>query len=164
MKKFISFVLLFSFLGINACFANEVVTFDEMQNTTVTVHDDAPVWEDYVAPKYRNPRHDFTRKSAISELVTGIVLTDLIITSPIGIPMIVHGTTKVKMVSYNNRKNIFDEEIAKAQLIEDDGARKAAYQATLKKCNLKESTRIHYAKKAAKQKAKEEKKNQKKGK
>ena len=54
------------------------------------------------------------------------------------------------MVSYNNRKNIFDEEIAKAKLIQDDTERAAAYQKILKQCHLKESTRQHYAKKEAK--------------
>ena len=75
--------------------------------------------------------------------------------------MIIHGSTKIKMVSYSNRKQIFDKKIAEAQLIEDDAERQAAYDAILKKCNLKESTKAHYAKKTEKAEKKAAKKNQK---
>ena len=54
------------------------------------------------------------------------------------------------MVSYANRKKIFDEEIAKAKLIQDDAEREAEYQRILKRCHLKESTKEHYAKKQTK--------------
>ena len=160
MKKLISLLLLTSFLCVNICFAEDVL----LNETTATVHDDAPVWADYVAPKYQNPRHDFSKKNGMTELIVGAVLTDLILTAPIGVPMIIHGSTKIKMVSYNKRKQIFDKEIAEAQLIEDDAERQAAYRATLKKCKLKESTKKHYAKKAAKAEAKAQKKAAKKAK
>ena len=54
------------------------------------------------------------------------------------------------MVSYANRKRIFDEEIAKAKLIENPEERAEAYKKILKRCNLKESTRQHYIEKEAK--------------
>lgn len=171
MKNLYAILLMIGCLGLNSgVFAyenitNEVDTSCTLQKTIQeqkVINDDAPVWAEYVAPKYRNPRADFSKKASISELVTGIVLTELIITSPIGIPMTIHGTTKVKMVSYNNRKNIFDEGIAKARLIQDDEERAAAYKKVLKKCHLKESTRKHYAKKEAKALAKVQKGNKNK--
>ena len=164
MKKIISLLLLTSFLGVNVSYAEETLLNETPAETSITVHDDAPVWADYVAPKYRNPRHDFSRGGAIAEVAVGGVLTALILPAPIGVPMIVHGSTKIKMVSYNNRKQIFDKKIAEAQLIEDDAERQAAYRATLKKCNLKESTKKHYAKKAAKAEIKAQKKAAKKAK
>ena len=158
MKKLVVLFLCFILTGINlSVFAD---TENEVQIGTVK-HDDAPVWDEYVAPKYRNPRSDFSRKASISELATGVLLTELIITAPIGIPMVVHGTTRVKMVSYNNRKNIFDREIEKAQYIVDDNERAKAYKNILQQCHLKESTRQHYLKKNAKAQAKAEKKAKK---
>ena len=163
MKRFFVAVLLFCFCGVNfGVLAEEIsaeyVTPSVQSDTSIAkVHDDAPVWEEYVAPKYREPRGDFGKGASISELVVGIVLTELILTAPIGIPMTVHGTTKVKMVSYNNRKQIFDEEIAKAKLIENDEERAEAYKKVLKRCHLKESTRQHYARKEGKSKKKSEK-------
>lgn len=166
MKRFFVVLLLLCFCGVNTGILAEEIPLETLTpsatdvSTAITnVHNDAPVWAEYVAPKYRNPRSDFGKGAAISELVVGIVLTELILTAPIGIPMTVHGTTKVKMVSYNNRKQIFDEEIAKAQLIEDDKERADAYKKVLKRCHLKESTRKHYAKKEAKAKKKAAKKN-----
>ncbi|MBO6087857.1 hypothetical protein J6P92_05885 [bacterium] len=170
MKKFITLILLISMFVVNSSvYAIDDLDFENSapipserkikeQQEELVVHDDAPIWAEYVAPKYRNPRSDFKKGSSIAELVVGVILTDLILTAPIGIPMTIHGTTKVKMVSYNNRKNIFDEEIAKAKLIQDDTERAAAYQKILKQCHLKESTRQHYAKKEAKAKKKAAKK------
>lgn len=167
IKKLFVPILFYCLASINMnVFADEISAEYLIQNTNsdtqltqaVKIHDDAPVWEEYVAPKYRNPRSDFSKGASISELAVGILLTELILTAPIGIPMTIHGTTKVKMVSYNNRKQIFDEEIAKAKLIEDDNQRALAYKTILKKCHLKESTRQHYAKKEAKEKKKENQK------
>lgn len=163
MKKIFTLLLTLCVLSINTialAFEDENIQIHEGSSAPV-IHDDAPVWEEYVAPKYRNPRSDFSRGSSIAELAVGIILTELIITSPIGIPMTVHGTTKIKMISYNNRKTIFDDEIPKAQTIEDDAQRKLEYQRILNKCHLKESTRQHYLKKEAKNKAKAEKKAKK---
>ncbi len=162
MKKLISLFLLTSFLSINISFAEDTLSSETSVNTPPTIHDDAPVWADYVAPKYRNPRNDFSKAASITELSIGGVLTALVLTAPIGIPMVIHGTTKVKMVSYNNRKQIFDEKIAEAQLIENDAERQAAYKAALKRCHLKESTKAHYAKKTAKAEKKAQKKAAKK--
>ncbi len=164
MKKLLALLLSIGMFSINSgALAIDAINEEQLvpqqeETPQIVVHNDAPVWAEYVAPKYRNPRGDFKKGSAITELVFGIVLTDLIITAPIGIPLLAHGTTRVKMVSYNNRKNIFDEEIAKAKLIQDDKERAAAYQKILKQCHLKESTRQHYIRKEAKAKAKAAKK------
>lgn len=160
MKKIFCFLLSVGILSINMAFAIDEFASPEnfegvqVQIPTETapkiVNNDAPKWEEYVAPKYRNPRTDFSKGGAIAETSIGGVLTSLIITAPIGIPMVIHGTTRIKMVSYANRKRIFDEEIAKAKLIQDDSLRAEAYTKTLKRCHLKESTRQHYARKEAK--------------
>lgn len=153
MKKLLILLLVFGILNTNfTVIASENLHKNpaiERQQTGI-IYDDAPKWEEYVAPKYRNPRTDFSRAASITELAIGGLLTSLILTAPIGIPMVIHGTTKVKMVSYANRKRIFDEEIAKAKLIEDQEERAEAYKKILKRCNLKESTRQHYAEKEAK--------------
>ena len=153
MKKLLILLLVFGILNANfTVIASENLQKNpaiERQQTGI-IYDDAPKWEEYVAPKYRNPRTDFSRAASITELAIGGLLTSLILTAPIGIPMVIHGTTKVKMVSYANRKRILDEEIAKAKLIEDQEERAEAYKKILKRCNLKESTRQHYAEKEAK--------------
>ena len=64
----------------------------------------------------------------------------------------------LKELLFESYQNIFDEEIAKAKLIQDDKERAAAYQKILKQCHLKESTRQHYIRKEAKAKAKAAKK------
>ncbi len=153
MKKLLILLLVFGILNANfTVIASENLQKNpaiERQQTGI-IYDDAPKWEEYVAPKYRNPRTDFSRAASITELAIGGLLTSLILTAPIGIPMVIHGTTKVKMVSYANRKRIFDEEIAKAKLIENPEERAEAYKKILKRCNLKESTRQHYIEKEAK--------------
>ena len=170
MKKIIAITLLLYFLGFNSgAFAlNEGAN---VENSTLTIPVDAPAWEDYVAPKYKNPRTDFSKSASITELSIGAVLTSLILTAPVGIPMVIHGTTKVKMVSYANRKRIFDEKMAEAITIEDPALRAKEYEHILKRCHLKESTKRHYEKKyykqqqkLAKKQAKELKKQAKKSK
>ena len=96
MRKFAVVTILFSLLTTQSLvFAEEVGS--GQKNIQVQVV--APKWEEYVPEKYQNPRNDFTRASAISELSVGAVLTNLIITAPIGVPMICHGVTKFKHVS-----------------------------------------------------------------
>ena len=136
MKKLIALLLLVIFSQLCA-FAEET----ELK---------APVWEEYVAPKYRAPRSDITLGGAIAETVAGDVLVATIFGAPLGIPLVVHGVSKIKMVSYRNRKKIFDKLIKEANLIEDEQERALAYKQALERCHLKEKTRLHYAKKAQK--------------
>ena len=114
-----------------------VFALDTSQNLQTSTkqqiaYDDAPKWEEYVAPKYRNPRTDFSKAASITELSIGGVLTALILTAPIGIPMVIHGTTKVKMVSYANRKRIFDEKAKKSGLNKSEFFRKIILDYKLK--------------------------------
>ena len=78
-----------------------------------------PKWEDYVPEKYQEPREDFSRGAAITEMIFGIVLTDLLITAPVGIPMIVHSSTKFKNISYSEKKEIFFEGLEEANNIKN---------------------------------------------
>ena len=120
-----------------------------------------PKWEDYVPEKYQNPREDFSRGGAIAEMAVGIELTALIITSPIGIPMICHGSTKFKHVSYRGRKAKFEAGLIEAEKIQDPVEKQEFYKNLLKRCKLKESQKIKLAKKRAKKAEKEAKKLEK---
>ena len=120
-----------------------------------------PKWEDYVPEKYQNPREDFTRGGAIAEMAVGIELTALIITSPIGIPMICHGSTKFKHVSYRGRKAKFETGLIEAEKIQDPVEKQEFYKQLLKKCKLRESQKAKLAKKRAKKAEKEAKKLEK---
>lgn len=98
----------------------------------------APVWEDYVPKKYQNPRTDFTRGKSIAELVVGIVLTDLLITAPVGIPMICHSTTKLKNISYAEKKEIFFNGLKEAETLQTPEEKQIYYDKLLKRCKFKE--------------------------
>ena len=96
----------------------------------------APRWTDYVPAKYENPRTDFTRKSATKELIWGGVLTDLVITAPIGIPMLCHGTTKLRNANYAMKKEKFFNGLEEALKL-PEAERAAFYKELPKKCGLK---------------------------
>ncbi len=110
----------------------------------------APKWEDYVPRKYQNPRGDFKRSSAITELSFGILLTDLLFTAPIGIPMICHSTTKLKNISYYEKKQKFFKSMEVAKTIDNPQKRQAYYEKVLKKCKMTEKQKQKLAKKRAK--------------
>ena len=76
MKKQITSLLIISILSIAPTAIAENITTSEVK---------APVWEEYVPQKYQNPRQFPNRGKNIAELSVGIVLTDLLITAPIGI-------------------------------------------------------------------------------
>lgn len=146
MKKLIIFILILQFCII------QTATF-AIDNETEPV---PPKWEDWVPEKYQNPREDFTRKASIAEMSVGIVLTDLLITAPIGIPLICHGTTKFKHVSYRDKKERFEDGLAYAQTIKSPQERQTFYNKLPKKCGLKVKTH----KKIMKQKEKEKENTQ----
>ena len=98
---------------------------------------DAPLWIEYVPVKYQNPRTDFSKGKAIAELSVGIVLTDLLITSPIGIPMICHSTTKLKNIGYADKKEKFFYGLEYANSIQNDAERQLYYTKLLSKCKFK---------------------------
>lgn len=116
------------------------------QTISEQVEAQAPKWEEYVPKKYQNPR-DFSRGKSIAELSVGIFLTDLLITAPIGVPMIVHSTTKLKNKSYYDKKIKFDEGLLNADKITDPNEKSLYYKELLNKCNMTEQDRAKILKK-----------------
>lgn len=111
----------------------------------------APVWEEYVPKKYQNPR-SFPRKGKnIAELSVGIVLTDLLITAPVGIPMVCHATTKMKNQGWYEKKAIYENGLKEAENISDPAEKQAYYDNLLKKCKMTEKKHKKQMKKLEKQ-------------
>ena len=139
MKKFFASVLTVSFMLLSIpAFALSEEESQDLRDTRVQPSEpkDAPLWTDYVPAKYENPRTDFTRKSATTELIWGAVLTDLIITAPIGIPMLCHGTTKLRNANYANKKEKFFNGLEEAKNL-PEAERGKYYEELLKNCNMK---------------------------
>ncbi len=143
MKKFVLFTAIWSFLICPVIAA----TVEIEESTSDADNVPAPRWEDYVPDKYQNPRTDFTRGGSIAELSAGILLTNLIFTCPIGIPMICHSSTKLKHIGYCEKKQIFENGLKKAQKISDPDEKEEYYQDLLKKCKFSEKDRLKLAKK-----------------
>ena len=118
-------------------------------------------WEDYVPEKYYNPKTEYSRGGAIALIAVGVELTALIITSPIGIPMICNGSTKFKHVSYSARKAKFQAGLEEAEKIQDPLEKQKFYTKLLQECKLKEKNKEKNIRRSAKAKAKAEKKAQK---
>ena len=116
-------------------------------NRVVTPYTQPPKWEDYVPKKYINPRTDFTKKGAVAELTGGIILTCGVFSAPIGIPMIVHSSTKMKHINYAEKKATFEKGIQHAETIKDPTLRRIYYKKLLKKCKLSEDRKKDLAKK-----------------
>ncbi len=137
--------------------------FSLAKNTEINATTDEtipPKWEDYVHEKYFNPRSDFKRKTAYLEMASGFILTDLIITAPIGIPLIYHSATKIKNISYGERKAQFEQGLKVAETIQDTELKKAYYKTLIKDCKLSERKKIKLAKKRAKREEKEKRKQE----
>ena len=98
----------------------------------------APVWEEYVPKKYQNPRSFPSKGKNIAELSVGIVLTDLLITAPVGIPMVCHASTKMKNQGWYEKKAIFENGLKEAENISDPAEKQAYYDNLLKKCKMTE--------------------------
>jgi len=148
MKKFLA-LFLTGFILSNTV----VMALEETAAATV----EPPKWEDYVPEKYQNPR-PFKRGKSIGELSTGIVLTELLITAPIGVPMIVHSTTKLKNQGYYDKKIKFDAGLAEAEKITNPAEKQAYYDDLIVQCKFKEKIKQKNEKKRAKQAQKEAKK------
>ncbi len=154
MKKFILLILLntFVFTFVSPVLAQDLKTCEEVT---------PPVWSDYVPKKYVNPR-PFKKGKSIGELSAGIFLTDLILTAPIGIPMIVHSSTKLKHNGYYERKIKFEEGLIEAEKIKDPAEKKIFYDKLLKDCKLSAVDKEKHDKKLEKKRQKELKKELKK--
>lgn len=132
--------------------------FSLAKNTEINATTDEiipPKWEDYVHEKYFNPRTDFKRTTAYLEMASGFFLTDLIITAPIGIPLIYHSATKIKNISYGERKAQFEQGLKVAETIQDEELKQAYYKTLIKDCKLSERKKRKLAKKRAKRAEKE---------
>ena len=105
MKKTISLLLLLSMATFT------MPAFAEMYDSRVQsiYPENAPRWTDYVPPKYQNPRTDYSKKGAITEIVIGSLVL------PFTIPLIVNGSTKLKNISYAEKKKIFFNGLQQAQ-------------------------------------------------
>ena len=150
MKKFLIIGLMTAIM-----FAPMTVAATYSENVTEVK---APVWEEYVPEKYQNPRQFPSKGKNITELSVGIVLTDLLITSPIGIPMICHATTKMKNQGWYEKKLIFEKGLQEAENISDPAQKQAYYNKLLKKCKMTEKKHKKQMKKIAKEQKKHSKK------
>lgn len=146
-------ILVSSLLCVFLC-SNTLVLASELQDTKDI---EAPKWEEYVPHKYQNPRN-FSRGKSIAELSAGILLTDLLITAPIGIPMIVHSTTKLKNKGYYDKKIKFEQGLEEAQTIKDPEEKQKFYNDLLKNCKMTEEQREKQLKKIEKRNKKQLKK------
>ena len=149
MKKQITSLLIMSILAFSPAAIAESITTTEVK---------APVWEEYVPEKYQNPRQFPNRGKNIAELTVGIVLTDLLITAPVGIPMVCHSTTKMKNQGWYEKKLIFEQGLKDAETIENPAQKQAYYNDLLKKCRMTDKKHQKQMKKIQK----EQKKNSKK--
>lgn len=149
MKKFFALLILTLFLvNTNFVFAIENTSSADVK---------APVWEEYVPQKYQNPRSFPRRGKNIAELSVGIVLTDLLITAPIGIPMVCHSTTKLKNQGWYEKKIIFENGLKEAENISNPAEKQAYYNDLLKKCRMTNKKHQKQLKKLEKQRKKEKK-------
>lgn len=150
MRKFFALVLTLLFVNTNFVLAIE---------NTSSIEVKAPVWEEYVPKKYQNPRSFPNRGKNIAELSVGIVLTDLLLTAPIGIPMICHATTKMKNQGWYEKKIIFENGLKEAEHISNPAEKQVYYKKLLKKCKMTEEKHQKQLKRLEKQRKKEAKKN-----
>lgn len=131
MKKIIATMIVALFAASPIAFAGNI--------EHVTTSQDAvqpPVWENYVPKKYQEPRSFPNKGKNIAEMSVGVVLTDLLITAPIGIPMICHSATKMKNQTWYNRKIKFEKGLKQAETIKNPQERQVYYDNLLKECKM----------------------------
>ena len=149
MKKTISSLLIMAMIS-SAPIAMAVTEATTSSTTEVK----APVWEEYVPEKYQNPRSFPSRGKNIAELSVGIVLTDLLITAPVGIPMVCHATTKMKNQGWYEKKAIFEKGLKEAENISNPTEKQAYYNNLLRECRMTNKKHEKQMKKIEKQQAK----------
>lgn len=162
MQKILTSLLALIMLFMNVpVFAMSVAESEEAGLVDVRVQpeqpEDAPKWIEYVPQKYQNPRTDFKMGPAIAELSVGIVLTDLLLTAPIGIPMICHATTKLKNIGWADKKNKFFDGLEEANEISNADERAEYYEKLRAKCKMTDKKHAKQLKRMAKAEAKENK-------
>ena len=159
MKKFLSILLTLLIISANV----PVLAMSVEESEAAGLRDmrvqpdvpaDAPKWIEYVPTKYHNPRIDFKKGTAITELVGGIVLTDLLFTAPIGIPMICHSTTKLKNIGWADKKDKFFVGLEEANNITNAEERSVHYDKLRKKCKMTDKKRAKQLKRLEKEREK----------
>ena len=83
----------------------------------------------------------------------------MLLTAPIGIPMICHATTKIKNQGWYEKKIIFENGLKEAEHISNPAEKQAYYKKLLKKCKMTEEKHQKQLKRLEKQRKKEAKKN-----
>lgn len=131
MKKIIATMIIALFATYPIAFAGNIEHATTSQNTV-----QPPVWENYVPEKYQKPRPFPNKGKNIAEMSVGVVLTDLLITAPIGIPMICHSATKMKNQTWYNRKIKFEKGLKQAETIQNPQERQVYYDNLLKECKM----------------------------
>lgn len=142
MKKVVLSLFIFAFGMIPISVVGQEVVQDEVK---------APVWEEYVPQKYLEPRSFPNKGKNIAELSVGVVLTDLLITAPIGVPMIVHSSTKMKNQGWYEKKLIYENGIKEAENIDDPEAKRLYYEELKRQCKFTEKRHAKRLKEIAKE-------------
>lgn len=139
MRKIFALLLAINFMAMSLpVFALSEEESEHLRDMRVQPSEpaNAPRWTDYVPDKYENPRTDFRRGPAITELSFGIFITTTIFGAPIGIPMICHSTTKLKNIGYKDRKAKYFNGLEEAKNI-PEAEQEEYYANLLKKCKMK---------------------------
>ena len=132
MQKQITAFILGCLLLPTIAFAEQNLSVENIDENSVT----PPVWENYVPKKYQEPREFPSKGKNIAEMAVGVVLTDLIITAPIGVPMICHSATKMKNHTWYNRKIKFEQGLKQAEKIQNSQEKQEFYDNLLKECKM----------------------------
>ncbi len=91
--------------------------------------ENAPRWTDYVPQKYQNPRTDYSKKTAITQIVVGTLAI------PFTIPFLCMGTTKLKNISYAEKKQMFFNGLNQAAMMTPQ-QQQQYYPQLLQQCGL----------------------------
>ncbi len=126
MRKTIAAVLLLSLVGFfTSAYAENGSRDTRVQTGTYN----APQWNQYVPSEYQNPRTDYSKAGAIGEIAAGTLLV------PFTIPLIVHGSKKLKNISYAKKKEQYFRGLEQAQTMTYE-QQQAYYPQLLKQCGL----------------------------
>jgi len=126
MKKTVAAILLLSLVG----FFTPALADDGARDSRVqTGPYNAPQWNQYVPAKYQNPRTDYSKGGAVAEIVAGTLLV------PFTLPLIFHGSDKLKNISYAKKKEQYFKGLEQAYNMTYE-QQQAYYPQLLKECGL----------------------------
>ena len=75
----------------------------------------------------------------------------MLITAPVGIPMVCHATTKMKNQGWYEKKAIFEKGLQEAETISNPNEKQAYYDKLLKQCKMTDKKHQKQMKKLEKQ-------------